>query len=133
MSRAAALLADDRSAQAALAASQADHQETQRRISKLQEGLSVIDFPEHNGNDAAQVSASGCDVGKDGCAAGGEGLAPEEKPRGDLHQLHRITPVRAPAVPNLNPGNILPTCFYQLNEYLPLSAPTTYFACQAKL
>lgn len=85
---------------AALAASQADHQETQRRISKLQEvtrGLSIVDFPEHNGTEASQISESGRlegNVGGVARGAGGEGSAEDQKPCGNPHQLHRMTLVR---------------------------------------
>lgn len=87
--------------QAALAASQADHQETQRRISSLQEktkGLSILDFPEHQGHQAGQTSASGSDVGKCEGVAGTQGPSEEEKPRSDLHQLHCMTLVRRKAL-----------------------------------
>ncbi|CAM9870421.1 unnamed protein product, partial [Pylaiella littoralis] len=96
---------------AALAASQDDHRETQRRISRLQEatkGLSIIDYTNHAENATASASGSS-DIdrgrGKGKCGGCGatkdEGLAPEDgqcsagESNGDQRhhccQLHRMT------------------------------------------
>lgn len=97
-------------AQAALAASQDDHRETQRRISRLQEAtksLSIIDFTNTTDNDDIPSSdSSGIDGsrgrGKRGGVTRDEGLAPEDRKcsggesighQYHLRQLHRMTPV----------------------------------------
>lgn len=89
-------------AQAALAASQADHLETQRRISKLQEatkGLSIMDFSKHGRNKS--VPADGGLV-----ASGGDQTTAEDSgdPQGTMHQpqlheLHRLTTVQILTLP----------------------------------